>query len=144
VDLSKPSTRWAIFAIVVVAIVLAGVGLYASHQPDYACKPPYLSTLDQALVTQQICGSADSQLTYANNGTVLTYPADANTEVLRAARAWWFYAGAGAVVVLGLLGLWAASASRRGHAESQRPDSAGIGSARTAPSSIGAFRVIAN
>lgn len=44
-DLSKPGTRWAIFAIVLVAVILAGVGFYASHQPDYTCRPPHLGTI---------------------------------------------------------------------------------------------------
>jgi len=113
VDLSKPGTRWAIFAIVLVAVVLAGVGAYASQQPDYACRQPYLSTTDLYGVTQKVCGGAGSQVTYTNNGTTLTYPATASTAVLRSAHAWWFYAAAAAVVVLGLLGLWAASAGRR-------------------------------
>jgi hypothetical protein len=110
-DVSKPSTRWAIFAIVVVAIVLAGVGLYASRQPAYL---PSGVAADPACAYKQAHGflCSSSEATGATSGAVT------NSAFLSPDHAVWFYGAAGAVLVFGLLGLWAASAGRRGQSES--------------------------
>ena len=118
-DLSKPSTRWAIFAVVLVAVVIAGVGFYASRQADYVCKPltnAELSEYAGQVPPHQVCVSPALSLTYSQ-GVIYT-PGVTRSAVLRPGHAAWFYAGAGAVLVLELLGLWAASAGKRGQGES--------------------------
>ncbi len=93
-NLSNPSTRWAIFAMVVVALAIAGFGAYASQQPAAGCPgPPGQgpgATLPQYICEQTGLGR--------------------NEALLSADHAAWFYGATGAVLVLGLFGIWAASA----------------------------------
>lgn len=102
-DLSKPSTRWAIVGIVAVAIMLGGLGIYASRQAASAAV--YCGTL-AAKIADSRCNGA----TRDASGFV----AVRNSSLLNSDHAWGFFLAA---LILGLLALWAVSAGKRGRAE---------------------------
>jgi len=88
----KPWTRWAIFGIAVVVISIAGVGVYAARQTNsYPCQ-----------LSDVISGRCTGTQSYYTN------PA-----FLRPDHAAWLYGTAGAVLMLGLLAVWAASGGWR-------------------------------
>jgi hypothetical protein len=113
--------RWAIVAIVVVAVAIAGVGFYASRQPSSVV--PYCATsaaslfglpstsLQCAMYNGPVASGGPSVYNYTGPATVT------NTAFLSPGHAVWWYVAAGAVLVVGLLGIWAASASSGKRAE---------------------------
>ena len=100
-DLSKSGMRWAIFAIVLVALVLAGVGVAGSTRSAKVAVPTTVCVMEPCAV------NTTHILVYRDNGSLFAP---------ERSRYWYF--GGGAVLVLGLIGVWAASARRRGRSES--------------------------